>query len=119
MEILGELAFALLECFGDMLLEVLGEVLLDKRLLFDLLWELSYFLIGITVGGGSLWVVPQRVFSASPLPGLSLILGPVALAAVFALCRWPSIERSPRGPWQAGAQLGFGLALVRYLVLAP
>jgi hypothetical protein len=114
----GILGWIVIEALGELIGRVLfeiGRAFLDRQLLLGLLAELSYLLFGLVLGGGSLWLLPQRVFSPSPLPGLSLILSAIGVGAVAALGGKCGVLSHRLGTWQAGAQFGFGVAVVRYL----
>jgi hypothetical protein len=114
----GILGWIVLEVLGELIGEVLFEVgraFLDRQVLLGLLGELSYLLLGLALGGCSLWLLPQRVFSPSALPGLSLILSAIGVGAFAALVGKCGVVWHRLGTWQAGAQFGFGVAVVRYL----
>ena len=106
----------LVELVGEALVEI-GKAFLDRRLLLDLVWEMSSLLCGLVLGGSSLWLLPERVFQPGPVPGLSLVLSAIgvgALAALLGRCG-SGVLWHRLGTWHAGAQFGFGVAVVRYL----
>jgi hypothetical protein len=120
--LVGILAWILFEFVagiaGELLFEF-GRVLLDRRLLADLFRELSFLFFGVLLGGGSVWLLPQRIFAPGPVPGASLVVGTLAAGAMAAI--WGAYQRNrghlPSGlaSWHAGSQIGFGMTLVRYL----
>jgi hypothetical protein len=80
---------------------------------------IGYFLVGAALGGVSLLIWPNRFFEPGPIPGLSLVLSPVA--AGVAMHAWGAY-RSSRGhvttnlaTFLGGAAFAFGTALVRFL----
>ena len=79
----------------------------------------GYFVLGCTLGGLLLLAVPHRMVRPGSIPGLSLVLSPLAAGA--AMHAWGRHRRA-RGhattnlaTFQGGAALAFGLALVRYV----
>ena len=77
------------------------------------------FLVGAGLGGLSLLVWPGRIFEPGPVPGLSLLLGPIGAGA--AMHAWGAYRRS-RGhavsnlaTFTGGAAFALGTALVRFL----
>lgn len=124
MEILAELLFLLLQ----VLLEIFGEVLLELgfsglKELFGrenrdpVLATIGYWILGAVMGGLSLLMWPQRLVRPGPIPGLSLVVGPVAVG--FAMDAWGRYRRSSGhqttnlATLYGGGAFAFGLALVR------
>ena len=123
------------EIIVQFVLEVVGQVLVE--LLAELGWEslrdgmrprrkahpalaaLGQFLLGLLAGGLSLLIVGHRLFGPAPLPGVSLILSPLATGAAMHVIGgfWPGHfgERPGLFEFRAGAICAFGMALVRFL----
>jgi hypothetical protein len=68
------------------------------------LWlaSVGHFLMGAVAGLASVLILDQRLTPRAPIPGLSLILVPLATGAVMR--------------WLGGAVFAFGMALVRLIV---
>ncbi len=125
MEILGEI----LLFFLQLLLEVFGEALLELGLTglkealgrqnrHPYLAAVGYFTLGAAVGALSLWFWPQRLLRSGPVPGLSLLLSPLAGGA--AMEAWGRFRRQ-RGhdttnlaTFVGGAAFALGCAIVRF-----
>ena len=125
MEILGEI----LLFFLQLLLEVFGEALLELGLTGlkeafgrqnrnPYLAASGYFILGAVLGALSLWLWPQRVLRSGPIPGLSLLLSPLAGGA--AMEAWGRFRRS-RGhdttnlaTFVGGAAFTLGCAIIRF-----
>ena len=82
---------------------------------------IGQFLMGLCAGGITLFIFAQRLTPRSPIPGLSLILSPIATGMVMHWIgeRWRERGR-PRPAlfsFRGGASFAFGMALVRFLAL--
>jgi hypothetical protein len=125
MELIAEIIFF----FVQLLLEVIGEALLELGLsgfkdVFDrrnwnpYLAAIGYLVLGAVLGGVSLCLWPQRVFQSGTIPGLSIVLSPLAGGA--AMHAWGRFRRS-RGhdptnlaTFLGGAAFALGCAVVRF-----
>ena len=80
---------------------------------------IGYSLLGALLGGASLFIWPDRIFEAGPIPGVSLLVSP--LGAGLAMHAWGSYRRN-RGhvttnlaTFLGGAAFAIGTALVRFI----
>jgi hypothetical protein len=80
---------------------------------------LGYLVLGACLGALSVWLLPHRLLAPPPVPGLSLLVNPVA--AGVAMEFWGR-HRAARGyrttnlaTWLGGAALALGVSLVRFL----
>jgi hypothetical protein len=80
--------------------------------------SLAYLLLGGILGLVVTMLLPERLLPASPIPGLSLFLSPLALG--LTMHYWGRFQRS-RGSltsnlatFHGGAAFAFGVALVRF-----
>jgi hypothetical protein len=77
------------------------------------------FLLGAVVGGLSLFLWPTAFWKPGPIPGLSLILGPLGTGATMHV--WGKSRRAGGhvttnlATFAGGAAFAFGSALVRLL----
>ena len=115
-----------IEVLGQALLEVVAEVgfsslkaALDRPSRNPLLAALGYLILGALVGGATLALWPARLVPPGPVPGLSLVLGPLAVGGLMQ--SWGRYRLS-RGhvttnlaTFLGGAAFAFGTALVRFL----
>jgi hypothetical protein len=119
---------------GQLLLDLLGQIVLE------VLWDLGLasfkvafqrpsrslplavaglFFLGGGIGGISLLIWPGRILGPGPLPGLSLILGP--LCAGLAMQAWGRYRRNAGhvttglATFPGGAAFALGTALVRFV----
>jgi hypothetical protein len=80
---------------------------------------LGYFLLGVAMGGVSIYFWPTRVFQPGFVPGLSLVLSPLCVG--WALAVWGNSRHahgrltSRLATFSGGAAFGFGTALVRFI----
>jgi hypothetical protein len=116
----------ILELFGQFILEVLAEfglasikAALERPNRSLPLAALGLFVLGAGFGGMSLLVQPTRIWSPGPVPGLSLVLGPLGAGA--AMQGW-GVYRRAHGhattnlaTFAGGAAFAFGMTLVRFL----
>ena len=82
MEVLLELVFEiLLQIFGEVLLE-LGWAGLKQALSREnhhpAVAAVGYLILGAIFGLGGLWMLPKPIFNGTPIPGISLVLAPLA-----------------------------------------
>jgi hypothetical protein len=120
----------LLEFLLQLLLEVFGEVLLELGIgVFKSVFErqnrepviaaVGYLLLGAVLGALSLWILPERLLRPAQIPGLSLVIAP--LAGGVAMHLWGKYRRSHGhsttnlATFHCGAALLFSYALVRFL----
>lgn len=125
MDILVEVLLLL----GELVLEVFGEALLEVGLsgLKEALGRtnrnpslaaVGYLILGALVGGLSVWLWPQRLFRNAPVPGLSLLLSPLAGGA--AMEAWGRYRRAGGhettnlATFLGGAAFALAYALVRF-----
>jgi hypothetical protein len=125
-----ELALFLLQLLFELFLQVFLEILWEfGSASYKATYErpnrhivvaaLGYFVAGVAVGGVSLWVWPDRFFPPGPIPGLSLILSPLAAGAT--MHGWGKLRRNSGhvttnlATFAGGAAFAFGTALVRFL----
>ena len=130
MDFLEFLLFAFLEIFGDALIQIVLEFLLNglasiRRALPDTenkyprLQAVGWFVVGAGVGGLSLAVYSKPLFHRGRLPGVSLLLSPLLTGLVmeqlgrFRAARGKSAQ--PLSNFHNGAAFAFGFALVRFL----
>ena len=125
-EILVFLFQLLLEVFGQLILEVLAEFGLEAiKAAFERpnrglpLAVLGLFVLGAGFGGLSLLAWPARFWKPGPIPGLSLILGPLCAGA--AMHAWGTHRRASGhvttnlATFAGGAAFAFGMTLVRFV----
>jgi hypothetical protein len=83
-----------------------------------LLATLGQLITGGSAGGLSLWLLPERILQAGPLPGLSCVLAPLgvglAMAAWGRYRRAGGHETTSLDTWYGGGALALGVALVRF-----
>lgn len=83
---------------------------------------LGIALLGAATGALAVWVVPHRVLPRSPVPGLSLILGPAAAGGMMHLFGRVQAANGRSGSRLAtfwgGALFAFSFSLSRLLLLA-
>ena len=126
MEILAEVLWLVLQ----LVLEVFGEALLEVGLAgikealgrenrSPVLATIGYFFLGSIVGGISMLVWPQRVFRSGPVPGLSLVISP--LAGATAMEAWGRLRRKSGhaitnlATFYGGGAFALALAIVRFV----
>ena len=127
----------LFELLVQLVIEVIGQLLVEG--LFELGLEslthpfrteqesspifaaIGHLLMGAGAGAISLVVLPHRVVPHSPLPGLSLVLSPLANGVVMHAIgrRWNDYpnDRPALFSFRAGVLFAFAMALVRFLRL--
>ena len=126
MEILVEILWL----FGRLLLELFGEALLELVLAAlqkalgrenrnPLVATLGYLVLGGIMGGLSLWMWPQRFLQPGPVPGLSLLISPIAGA--LAMEAWGRFRQrhdhatTNLATFYGGGAFALGMALVRFI----
>jgi hypothetical protein len=125
-EILEAVLWIIFELVGDIVFEALLEMALgglkgafDRENRDPAIATVGYAVLGAVIGGLSILCLPHPILRASPIPGVSIVLGP--LAAGLAM-EWWGRYRTRRGydptnlaTWYGGAALAFTMSLVRYL----
>jgi len=88
-----------IEVAGQALFEVLVELGFSSlKAAFDrpshnpLLAGLGYLFVGALVGGATLALWPERLLRPGPVPGLSLVLGPIGVGSL--MHAWGTYRRS-------------------------
>ncbi|HET9495751.1 MAG TPA: hypothetical protein VFR15_16115 [Chloroflexia bacterium] len=83
---------------------------------------LGIALVGGAAGALTVWVIPHRVLPRPPVPGLSLILGPVAAGGMMHLLGRVQAANGRSGSRLAtfwgGALFAFSFSVARLLLLA-
>jgi hypothetical protein len=80
---------------------------------------LGFLVLGAILGGISVLVWPHRVVAPGPVPGLSVVLNP--LAAGLAMHLWGGYRAagghatSSLATWYGGGALALGMSLMRFL----
>jgi hypothetical protein len=80
---------------------------------------LGYVVAGAILGALSVWLWPSRVVPPAPVPGLSLVFGPLMVGAAMHL--WGRFLRERHhatthlATFTGGAALAFTIALVRFV----
>ncbi len=125
-----ELALFLVELLLELFLQIFLEILFEfgsasyketyqRPNRHIVIAALGYFFAGVAVGGLSLLFWPNRFFRPGPIPGLSLILSPLAAGAT--MHAWGELRRrsgrvtTNLATFAGGAAFAFGTALVRFL----
>jgi hypothetical protein len=128
-----DLLLVLLEFFGELLLQLLGEVIFDlalralgrffKDAAFDpVAVAVLHFALGAFAGGFSLVIFPHPLFRPSSIRGVSLLISPIATGASMSLIGSMLRRKGKRATqietfWH-GFAFAFGMALVRLLFIA-
>lgn len=80
-------------------------------------------MLGVIVGSLSVLVLPTRIVGVTGVPGLSLVLSPIANGAVMeAVGRWKQSRGKPRRylmTWWGAGLFAFSTALIRFLLIEP
>ena len=83
--------------------------------------SVGHFLMGVTAGFTSLLIFDQRLTPRAVIPGLSLVLAPLATGTVMkglgTVWRRQGRERPALLPFRGDAIFALGMALVRLVVL--
>lgn len=130
MEIIGE---AILSLVGEILLYFFAEVLFEfgvgaighglrKRPASNpFISGAGYLLVGAIVGAASAWIMPNRVFPATPLNGVSLVLAPLGVGVLMLAYgkyrRSRGRETTYLATFWGGGLFAFTTALVRWLIV--
>lgn len=131
---MGELLAAILENFGDVLLEVFLQLIFEVfasaiahlikknpkwRPAGRLLTAFVSFLVGTFLGFVSILIIPVPLFHHTRIPGLSLLIGPpITGLSIELISRLWRGKDEPALPWESfwgGFAFAFGLALVRWI----
>ena len=125
MEFLEPLLLFLLECGGDLLLEAFLEFGIEgyqhargRKNRSPFVAALGYLLLGAALGALWVWLAPNRLLQGRTLPGVSLILGPLAVGGVMEA--WGRHRRAAGhattnlATWYGGAAFALGIAIVRF-----
>jgi hypothetical protein len=129
---LFELIFSLI---WEIVLQIVGEILFELG--FRTLAEpfrdrnrthLVRALLGVTGTGAltgliSVWLLPQRVLGVTGVPGISLVVAPIANAAAMEAIGQMFEARTGKRPYiatyWAGGLFALSMALVRFILIAP
>ena len=121
-EVLWFVVQLVLEVFGEALLELALAAIkeaLGRENRNPVLATLGYLLLGGIIGAISVLVWPQRFLRAGPVPGLSLVISPVAGAA--AMEAWGRFRQRRNhattnlATFYGGGAFALGLAIVRFV----
>ena len=120
---MGFLLWLLLDVVFSGILEILFEVTKSFDSDRQLRSAAMVWFATLGFGGGLLSgaFVPDRLLDPAPVPGISLVVAPVAIGAVMQLwgmVRSRTSEVSHLATWYGGATLGAGLAAGRLVALA-
>ena len=118
LEVAGQVLFEFVVAFGW---ESLKDSVRLERESTPVLAGTGHLLLGVCAGILSLLIVPRRLAPHSPLPGLNLMLSPIATGiAVHSIGEFWH-ERGKDRPvlftFRAGAIFAFGMALVRFVYI--
>jgi hypothetical protein len=117
-QVAGQVLFELLAGLGW---ESLGQGLRRERRANPALAAIGHFLMGSLAGVLSLLIFEGRFFARPAIPGLSLVLSPIAtgIAMHWLGELWRSRGRDVPAlfSFRAGAIFAFGMALVRFVYL--
>lgn len=117
-ELLWQVGFEVLAEFG---LESVGKLTRARKPLHPAIVGVGLLALGGLIGYASGWVLPRRLVGTAAVPGLSLVLAPLAAGGVM---HFFGAWRRKRGgnptrlaTFWGGASLAFGLALARWLMV--
>lgn len=114
LEIVGEF---LLEVIVSLILRALGAVFEEPDDVGPLLPALGYMLLGVIVGGFSLWLFPHPMFHPTRYRGISLLISPLATGSIMALLgftlRRNYVQTTRIESFTCGFAFAFGLMIVR------
>jgi len=120
----------LLELLFELVFEIGGEFLIElgfggvkeafgRKNHHPVVATLGYLVLGGMLGGLSLLVWPERVVRQGPVPGLSLIIGPVVSGLAMHLLgefrRAQGHSPTNLATFPGGAAFAFGCALARFV----
>lgn len=119
-----------LEIFSSVLLEIVGDLLVgswrnafgeEQRTARPELAALGFVLLGSLAGAMSALVRPERLTPDMPIPGLSLIVAPLAAGLVMHFYgRWRrgrSHDTTYFATFWGGSLLAFAMAITRFLMV--
>jgi peptidoglycan/LPS O-acetylase OafA/YrhL len=127
---MDELLFALLEIFGEVLLQFFAEALFDliSRAVAEVFRNseiknrsafAGYALLGVFAGAVSVFLLPHPLFHPARIRGVSLLISPLLTGALMAIIgsmlRRHDRETVRIESFACGAIFAFGMALVRLL----
>ena len=108
----------LLVGLADLLLRALGEAFEGSEIQNPLLASTGYALLGLIIGGVSLFVLPRHLLHPSKFHGISLIVSPVItglmMAGTGAILRRRDKKVTQLESFGYGFAFAFGMALVRF-----
>ncbi len=124
--VLSALWEIVLQLVGELLLELgfssFGEPFRERKRAHPVLAGAGLLLLGAVLGAATRLVWPGRIFPQGPVPGLSLVLSPVATGWIMhSYGEWCERRCSPRSfveTFWGGALFAFGMALARFLWVA-
>lgn len=116
------LVWLVVEVFGELVLEVVFAAFKDlfgRKNHHPVVASAGYLVLGAAIGGLTLWIHPERLLRAGPVPGLSVVLVPLAGGVV--MHAWGRYQRANErtttnlATFLGGASLLFAYSLVRFL----
>jgi LytS/YehU family sensor histidine kinase len=128
-----DLIGVLLEIFGEVLFQVVSEILIDvfsrgvpakiqeRQSIHPIPAGIMYLLVGAIAGGLSVAIFPHRIAPPNRFHGISLLISPVATGLIMSqVGRW--IRRAGKKSVQIesfayGFAFAFGMALVRFVLI--
>jgi hypothetical protein len=124
--VLSALWEIVLQLAGELLLELgfsaVGEPFRERKRSHPVLAGAGVFLIGAVLGAATRLAWPGRIFPPGPVPGVSLLLSPLATGLIMhsygEWCERRGTSRSFVETFWGGALFAFGMALVRFLWVA-
>ena len=117
-DIVGEVLFELFITLG---FESLTESIRPNNRLSPVTDSVAVFFLGLLAGAMTLLILKKRLSPYSPLPGVSLFLGPLGTGLVMHRLGDLWEERGRARPvlfaFRAGAAFAFGMALARFVYI--
>jgi hypothetical protein len=123
----------LLEIFGEVLFQILTEILIDvfsrgvseaiqgRRSVHPITAGVGYLVLGAIAGGLSLALYPHRIVRATRFHGISLLISPIVTGLIMAQAgRWIRSAGKKSAQVESfgyGFAFAFGMALVRFVLI--
>ena len=118
LEVVSQVVFELAASLGW---ASLRDGMRSERTSHPVLAPIGQFLLGVFAGILSLLIVSHRIWSSSPLPGISLLVSPMWTGVVmYSLGNmWPESRGEKPGLFSfwGGATFAFGMALTRFIYI--